>query len=43
FTELSAIEVNLPPREVQKKIVDLIGVIDDKIENNKKINHHLVA
>lgn len=41
FTELSAIEVNLPPREVQKKIVDLIGVIDDKIENNKKINHHL--
>ena len=31
------------PKEQQQFVVDTISPIDDKIENNKKINHHLVA
>ena len=31
------------PLEQQQLIVDILSPIDDKIENNKKINHHLVA
>ena len=27
----------------QKEIADFLKLFDDKIENNKKINHHLVA
>ena len=27
----------------QRKISAILGAIDDKIENNKKINHHLAA
>jgi len=30
------------PLEQQQLIVDILSPIDDKIENNKKINHHLV-
>ena len=49
FKEVSAsimksIEVFIPTKIVeQRKISAILGAIDDKIENNKKINHHLVA
>ena len=49
FKEVSAsimksIEVFIPTEIVeQRKISAILGAIDDKIENNKKINHHLVA
>lgn len=47
FKEVSAsimksIEVFIPTEIVeQRKISAILGAIDDKIENNKKINHHL--
>lgn len=41
FSELSKIEVNIPSVEEQKIIIKIIDSLDDKIENNKKINHHL--
>lgn len=37
------IEVSLPPIEAQKKIAAILTALDDKIANNKKINHHLAA
>jgi type I restriction modification DNA specificity domain protein (fragment) len=49
FKEVSAsimksIEVFIPTEIVeQRKISAILGAIDDKIENNKKINHHLAA
>ncbi|WP_247950251.1 restriction endonuclease subunit S [Streptococcus constellatus] len=49
FKEVSAnvmksIEVFIPTEIAeQRKISAILGAIDDKIENNKKINHHLVA
>ncbi|WP_074393253.1 restriction endonuclease subunit S [Streptococcus suis] len=36
-------EILCPPLEEQIQIGRILSVIDDKIENNKKINHHLVA
>ena len=36
-------EVLCPPLSEQIQIGKILSVIDDKIENNKKINHHLVA
>lgn len=35
------ITVNLPNLEVQKKVADILGNLDDKIENNDKINRNL--
>lgn len=35
------ITVNLPPREIQDKIVSILKSLDDKIENNRKINENL--
>lgn len=35
--------LNVPPLEQQIEIGKILKVIDDKIENNKKINHHLAA
>ena len=49
FKEVSAsimksIEVFIPTEIVeQRKISAILGAIDDKIENNKKVNHHLAA
>lgn len=39
---LNAIELELPNLETQAEIVDILGTIDKRIDNNKKINHHLV-
>ena len=41
FAELSRLEVKLPKREVQRQILGILGAIDDKIENNSRINTHL--
>nr|WP_282923079.1 restriction endonuclease subunit S [Streptococcus suis] len=35
-------EILCPPLEEQIQIGRILSVIDDKIENNKKINHHLL-
>lgn len=35
------ISVDLPELEVQKKVADILGNLDDKIENNEKINRNL--
>ncbi|HEL1675110.1 TPA: restriction endonuclease subunit S [Streptococcus suis] len=40
---LNALELSVPSLETQAKIVSILKAFDDKIENNKKINHHLVA
>ncbi|SUN77178.1 restriction endonuclease subunit S [Streptococcus macacae] len=40
---LNAINIQLPPLSVQEEIVKVLGIIDSKIQNNKKINHHLAA
>ncbi|MGQ4832051.1 restriction endonuclease subunit S [Enterococcus faecium] len=34
-------EVHLPDLIEQQKIAEILKVLDDKIENNRKINHHL--
>lgn len=39
---LNAIEIELPSLEEQKIIVNILKSIDDKIQLNKQINHHLV-
>ncbi|MEB7470781.1 restriction endonuclease subunit S [Enterococcus faecium] len=36
-------EVHLPDLIEQQKIAEILKVLDDKIENNRKINHHLVV
>ncbi len=35
------IEVSLPTLEEQQAIADMLAALDDKIEANRKINHHL--
>ena len=40
-SELSAIEILLPPLDIQQKIAAVLGVLDDKIELNNKINNNL--
>ena len=41
FAELSRLEVKLPNIEVQRQILGILGAIDDKIENNRRINTNL--
>lgn len=41
FAELSKLEVNIPSFEEQKTIIAMIESLDNKISENKKINHHL--
>ena len=41
FAELSRLEVKLPNREVQRQILGILCAIDDKIENNRRINDNL--
>ena len=41
FAELSRLEVKLPNREVQRQILGILSAIDDKIENNRRINTNL--
>lgn len=38
---LNKIEVSLPSIEIQRRIADILGTIDDKIELNNKINDNL--
>ncbi len=35
--------VPLPPLREQRRIARLLGALDDKIENNRALNHHLAA
>ncbi|PRT78106.1 hypothetical protein C6A25_00385 [Streptococcus anginosus] len=41
FSELAQINVRIPKLDEQKEIADFLRLFDDKIENNKNINHHL--
>ena len=41
FAELSRLEVKLPNREAQRQILGILSAIDDKIENNRRINTNL--
>jgi type I restriction enzyme S subunit len=38
---LSKFELSLPPLPEQRRIADILGAIDDKIENNRRINTNL--
>lgn len=40
-TQFSNFEVSIPSLEEQKRIADILGAIDDKIENNRRINTNL--
>lgn len=42
-TTFQTIEIDIPEIQVQKKIVDLLETIREKIELNNKINYNLVA
>lgn len=41
--DLQAITVGLPPLPIQHRIADILGVLDDKIECNRRINQTLEA
>ena len=41
YTELSLLEVCLPNLEEQDRIISVLQSLDDKIENNRKINENL--
>lgn len=43
FSELAQIDVRIPKLDEQNEIANVLKLFDDKIENNKKINHHLEA
>ncbi|WP_247940325.1 restriction endonuclease subunit S [Streptococcus gordonii] len=38
---VKSMTINIPNLDTQKSIANVLSSIDDKIENNKKINHHL--
>lgn len=40
-TQFSQIEISLPSLEEQRRIAGILGAIDDKIENNRRINDNL--
>ena len=40
-SELAPMKILLPPMDIQKKIAVVLGVLDDKIELNSKINNNL--
>ena len=39
--QIGGFEVSLPPLEEQRRIAGILGAIDDKIENNRRINDNL--
>lgn len=40
---IEQLEIDLPPLDEQKRVVALLGALDDKIELNNKINENLLA
>lgn len=40
---LENLVVNLPPLAEQKRIADILGALDDKIELNRRINDNLAS
>ena len=38
---LKTLEITLPPLDIQQKIAEVLGALDDKIELNNKINNNL--
>lgn len=42
-SDITNLKLSLPSLEEQKEISRVLRLLDKKIENNKKINHHLVA
>lgn len=40
---LSEVPVSFPSIEKQKQIGDVLSALDDRVENNTKINHHLAS
>ena len=40
-SDIEGLELKLPPLDEQEKISRILCSLDDKIENNRKINHHL--
>lgn len=40
-TQVKNLEFTVPPLDIQKKIVGVLGALDDKIELNNKINNNL--
>lgn len=42
-TDIENLELFLPSLNEQREIVSVLRVLDGKIENNRKINHHLAA
>lgn len=42
-SDIAKLEISLPPLDVQMQIGRLLRSFDEKIENNKKINHHLAV
>ena len=41
--QIGQIEIDLPERKLQDKIVSILSAIDFKIEKNNQINENLVA
>ena len=39
--DLKDLQVPVPPLQIQEQIADTLSALDDKIANNRKINHHL--
>ncbi len=40
---IDSFQIPLPPLAEQKAIATVLGALDDKIENNRMLNHHLAA
>ena len=40
---IKSMDINYPNLETQEKIVGILSTLDYRIEENKKINHHLMA
>ena len=40
---LEMIEILLPERDIQDKIVSILSVIDEKIKSNTRINDNIIA
>ena len=40
-TQVKNLEFTIPPLDIQQKIAEVLGTLDDKIELNNKINNNL--